>query len=108
MADKKDERKTVVPGPRYRFTHPEKRAERDKQKAFQEERFRVLQLTQQIGTYFSATMVTAGALLLGVLAYVVVARAPLISPEMPFLSFVVWVFAGIANVVGGLLLIGSK
>jgi hypothetical protein len=37
-----------------------------------------------------------------------VARAPLISPEMPFLSFVVWVFAGIANVVGGLLLIGSK
>jgi len=53
----------------------------------------------------------AGVLLLGLFAYVTVTGQTewmIISPEMPFLGLVVWIFVGIASIIGGLLLIGSE
>lgn len=111
MAKEKDKKEIVVPPPPKSVTPREKRAERAAQKALEKERFGVLQISHKVGTYFSASMLVAGALLLCIPTYVIVTGYIdwiVISPEMPFLGLTVWVLAGMINIVGGLLLMGSE
>lgn len=111
MAKKKDKKEIVVPPPPKSVTPREKRAERAAEKALEKERFGVLQISHKVGTYFSASMLVAGALLLCILTYVMATGYIdwiVISSEMPFLGLTVWVLAGMINIVGGLLLMGSE
>jgi len=111
MAKKKNENEIVVHAPSKPITHPEKKAERATEKALEEERFGVLRISHKVGTYFSISMLGAGALLLCLFTYVTVtgyADWIMISPEITFLGLVMWVFVGVVNVVGGLLLMGSE
>lgn len=111
MAKKKNEKEIVVHGPSTPVTRPEEKAEKDAEKAVEEERFGVLQISHRIGTYFSSSMLVAGIILLCILAYATVTGYVdwiIIHPEMTLLGLVVWVFVGIVNTVGGLLLIGSE
>jgi hypothetical protein len=111
MAKKKREKEIVVRGPSKPVTHPEKKAERKAEKALEEERFGVLQVSHKVGMYFSASMLVSGVLLLCLFTYVMVTGHPdwiIISPEMTFTALVVWIFVGIVNILGGLLLVGSE
>jgi hypothetical protein len=111
MAKKKNEKEIVVRGPSEPVIHPEKKAEKAAEKALEEERFGVLQISHKLGMYFSASILVSGVLLLCLFAYVTVTGYVdwiIISPEITFLGLVVWIFVGIVNVVGGLLLMGSE
>lgn len=101
----------VVQGPSEPVTHPDKRAEIAAEKALEEERVGVLEILGKVGTYFGASMLVVGISLLCVFAYVVLTGFEdwiVISFDMPFLGLLVWILAGIANLLGGLLLMGSK
>lgn len=111
MAKKRKEKEIMVRAPSKPVTHPEKKAEKASKKAVEEERFGVLQISHKVGKYFSASMLVVGALLLCLFAYVTTtgyADWIVISPEITFSGLIVWIFVGIANVIGGLLLVGSK
>lgn len=108
---KKEKKEIVVRAPSKSVIPPEKRAERTAERALEEERFGVLEISREVGMCFSASMLVAGALLLCLFAYVTVtghAGWVVISPETPFLGLVVWIFVGIVNILGGLLLMGSE
>lgn len=107
---KKNEKEIVVRAPHRPATDRKKKAERDREKALEEERFGVLQISHRAGMYFSASMLVAGALLLCIFTYVIVTGHVdwiMISSKTAFLALAMWIFAGIINVVGGLLLMGS-
>lgn len=109
MAKKKKEKEITVRAPSKHVTHPEKKAEKAAEKALEEERFGVLQISHKVGTYFSASILVSGVLLLCLFAYVTTTGYAdwIISHEMTFIGLVVWIFVSIVNIVGGLLLMGS-
>jgi hypothetical protein len=108
---KKKKKEIVVRAPSKPVTHPEKKAEKAAEKALEEERFGVLRISHKVGVYFSASILVSGVLLLCLFTYVTVTGYVdwiIISPEITFLGLAVWIFVGIVNVVGGLLLMGSE
>ena len=111
MVKKKNEKEIVVRAPSKPVIHPEKKAEKAAEKALEEERFGVLEISHRLGMYFSASILVSGILLLSLFAYVMVtgyASWIMISPEITFLGLAIWIFVGVVNVVGGLLLMGSE
>ncbi len=107
---KKKKKHITVRAPSKPITPPEKKAEKATEKALEEERFGVLEVSRKVGTYFGASVLTAGFLLLCLFAYVTVTGQIdwiTTSPEVAFLGFVLWIFIGIMNIVGGFLLMGS-
>ena len=109
MTEKKEE--IVVPGPSKPVTHPEKEAQKKAEKALEEERFNVLQVSRKIGTSFSASLLVAGTLLSILLLYAFLTGQIdriILSSEYALPSLAVWVFVGITNVLGGFLLMGSR
>jgi hypothetical protein len=106
----KKKREIVVRAPSKSATPPEKKAEKIAEKALEEERFGVLKISCKVGQYFSVSLLSAGVLLLGLFGYVTITGHMdwmAISPEPSFLGLVVWIFAGVVNIVGGLLLMGT-
>lgn len=108
MTKKKEE--VVVRAPSKPVTPPEKKIEKAAEKALEEERFGVLEISRRIGAFFGVSVLIAGVLLLCLFAYVTITGHMdwmAISTETAFLGLVVWIFVGMVNVVGGLLLMGS-
>jgi len=108
---KENEKEIVVRGPSKPVIRPEKKAEKVAEKALEEERFGVLQISHRLGIYFSASILASGILLLCLFTYAATTGHVdwiTISPEIAFLGLVVWIFVSIINIVGGLLLMGSK
>lgn len=111
MAKGEEKEEITVRAPSKPFTPPEKKAEKATEKALEEERFGVLEISRKVGTYFSASILVAGALLLCLLAYVTLTGhvdSIMISPEITFLGLLVWISVGIVNILGGFLLMGSE
>jgi hypothetical protein len=111
MTNKKNEKEIVVRAPSKSVTHPEKKAEKAVEKALEEERFGVLRISHKVGKYFSLSILVSGVLLLCLFTHVTVTGYVdwiIISPGITFWGLVFWVFVGIVNVVGGLLLMGSQ
>jgi hypothetical protein len=106
----KKKKEIVVRAPSKPVTSPEKKAEKVAEKALEEERFGVLEVSCKVGQYFSVSVLIAGVLLLCLFGYVTMTGHTnwmAISPEPSFLGLIVWIFAGVVNIVGGLLLMGS-
>lgn len=111
MTKKKNEKEIVVRAPSKPVAHPEKKAEKAAEKALEEERFGVFRISHKVGRYFSLSILVSGVLLLCLSTYVTVTDYLdwiVTSPEITFWGIVVWVFVGMVNVVGGLLLMGSE
>ncbi|MGC9345912.1 MAG: hypothetical protein ACP5ER_03870 [Candidatus Bathyarchaeales archaeon] len=111
MTKKKEKKEIIVQAPPKPVTPPEKKAEKAAEKALEEEKFGVLEISRKVGKHFSTAMLVAGVLLLCLFAYITVTGQGdwmTMSPEMTFLGFVLWIFVGIVNIVGGLLLMGSE
>lgn len=108
---KKEKKETMVQAPPKPATPPEKKAEKATEKALEEEKFGVLEISRKIGKYFSASVLVVGVMLLCLFAYVTVTGQVdwmTISPETTFLGCVVWIFVGIITIIGGFLLMGSE
>jgi formate/nitrite transporter FocA (FNT family) len=107
---KKKKKHITVRAPSKPVTAPEKKAEKATKKALEEERFGVLEISRKLGTYFGVSVLAGGCLLLCLFAYVTVTGQTnwmATSPELAFLGFVLWIFVGIINIIGGFLLMGS-
>jgi hypothetical protein len=106
----KKKKEIVVRAPSKSATTPEKKAEKVAEKALEEERFGVLEVSCKAGQCFSVSVLLAGVLLLSLFGYITMTGHidwMAISPEPSFLGLVVWIFVGVVNIVGGLLLMGS-
>lgn len=111
MAEDKKKEEIVVKAPPKSVTSAEKKAEKAIEKALEEERFGVLQISHKMGVFFSASLLSTGLLFLFVSLYVTITRQIgwiVISSETPLLGLALWVLVGIVNMVGGLLLMGSE
>ncbi len=108
--DEKDE-EIIVPGPLKAATPPEKRREKVVERALEEERFGVLHVSRRIGESFSVSVLAAGICLVLALAYLGLTGQQVwlvkYSGTLPWV-IVLWIFLGIVNIVGGMLLMGSE
>ncbi len=108
---KKKNKHITVRGPSKPITPPEKKAEKATEKALEEERFGVLEISRKLGTYFGASVLAAGFLLLCLFVFVTATGQidwMAMPPEVAFLGFALWIFIGIMNIIGGFLLMGSQ
>ena len=69
MKEEDREKEIVVQGPSKSVTHPERKAEMDIEKTFEEERFGLLKISDEVGTRFGASMLVAGSFLFCLFAF---------------------------------------
>ena len=108
---KKKKPEIIVKAPTKPVVSPEKKAERDIERSLEEERFDILQVSNELGKYFGIAVMVIGVLLLGSFAYIsITGQAGLIilSSEATKFSQFLWIFVGVLNIIGGFLLIGSR
>jgi len=111
MSEDEKDTEIVVLGPLKPVTPPEKKREKALERALEEERFGVLHISRKVGESFSVSMLVAGICLISVLAYFGFTGQQVwlvtYSGTFPW-AIVFWIFLGIVNIVGGMLLMGSE
>jgi hypothetical protein len=111
MTEDKEKEEIIVKAPSKPVVSPEKKAEKVIEKALEEERFGVLQISNRVGSYVGASVIFAGVLLLCLFAYVSITgqvELIILSSEAAVFSLVLWVFVGLVNIISGFLLMGSE
>ena len=111
MTEDKEKEEIIVKAPSKPVVSPEKKAEKAIEKSLEEERFGTLEISKRFGSYFGASVVFAGVLLLCLFAYIGITGQVgwiILSPEATAFSLVLLVFIGIVNIIGGFLLMGSE
>jgi hypothetical protein len=111
VTEDKEKEEITVNAPSKPVVSPEKKAEKAIEKAFEEERFGTLQISNRFGSYFGGSAIFAGVLLLCLFAYVSItgqAELVILSSEATAFSLVLWIFVGIVSIVSGFLLMGSE
>ena len=107
--EKNEKHEIRVSAPSRPSLRPEEAIIKTQQKALEEERFRVLELSRRIGKKFAPMPIIVGASLLIISVYLIVTNAVLTflmvgSPEIKTFFIVLSIFWGVVNVVTGLLL----
>lgn len=109
---KNDEKKEIiVRAPTKPVVTAEKKAERAIERSLEEERFDILQVSNELGVYFGVAVTVIGILLLCLFVYVgITGQSGLIvlSSEATFFSKFLWIFIGLLNIISGFLLIGNR
>jgi hypothetical protein len=111
VTEDKEKEEITVKAPSKPVVSPEKKAERTLEKSLEEERFDLLHVSNEFGAYFGIAVVAIGILLLSLFAFVSVsgqAGLLVLSSESTIFSMFLWLFAGLLNIIGGFLLIGSE
>ena len=110
MTEGKEKEEIIVKAPSKPVVSPEKKVEKAIEKALEEEKFGTLQISNKVGVYFGASVISAGVLLLCLFVYAAITgqAVVILSPKATVLSLTLWVFIGIVNIVGGFLLMGSE
>ena len=110
MTEDKEKEEIIVKAPSKPIVSPEKKAEKAIEKSLEEERFGTLQISNRFGSYFGASAIIAGVLLLCLFAYIGITGQVgwILSSEATAFSLFLWVFVGLVNIISGLLLMGSE
>ena len=111
MTEDKEKEEIIVKAPSKPVVSPEKKAEKAIEKALEEERFGTLRISNRFGSYFGASVIFAGVLLLCLFAYIGITGQVgwiILSSEATAFSLFLWVFVGLVNIISGLLLMGSE
>jgi hypothetical protein len=111
MSSEEDKKEVVVSAPSKPIGDSEKRAEKIAQKALEQERYEVLQFPKKISKYFGLMVISTGALILFLFAYVTITgqtSGVLLSSETDLLSLVFWGFLGLINIVLGFIFLGRE
>jgi len=101
----------IVRAPTKPVVTAEKKAERAIERSLEEERFDILQVSNELGVYFGVAVTVIGILLFCLFIYVLITGQPgliILSSEAPFFSKFLWIFIGMLNIIGGFLLIGNR
>lgn len=109
MPKKKKKKEIVVPAP-YILTTPSKEtAKKVAERALEEERMGVLEVSHRVAVRFGVLALATGILLIVLWAYVTVTGEMnwvTTSPNTTIFFFAALAFVGIISIVGGLLLMG--
>lgn len=111
MTEDEEKEEIIVKAPSKPVVSPEKKAGKAIEKALEEEKFGTLEISNRFGSYFGASAIFAGVLLLCIFAYVSItgqAGLVVLSSEATAFSLALWVFVGLVNIISGLLLMGSE
>jgi hypothetical protein len=111
VTEDKEKEEIIVKAPSKPVVSPEKKAERTLEKSLEEERFDLLEVSNEFGAYFGVAVVAVGILLLSLFASVSVsgqAGLLVLSSESTMFSMFLWLFVGLLNIIGGFLLIGNE
>ena len=111
VSKNKEKKEIIVKAPSKPVVSPEKKAERAIEKSLEEERFDILQVSNELGAYFGVAVVSIGVFLLCLFAYVSITGQTgliILSPEATTFSHFLWIFIGLLNLISGFLLIGNK
>ena len=111
MAPEEKEKEVTVSAPLKPDTSTEKQTQKSTEKALEEERFDVLQFPKKISKYLGMASLVLGVLLLVLFAYTGISgqtNAILLSTEGGSLSFGVWTFVGLFNIIIGFLFLGRE
>ena len=105
--EKKEE--ITVKAPTKSVTAPEKTAQKEIEKEFEEERYGVLQVPKKTGILIGAYSIFAGALLFFFLTYMSLTGqvSGMFSSSGPLWVLGVWLTVGVISIVAGFLLMGS-
>jgi hypothetical protein len=111
MTTDEEKKEVIVKAPSKSVLSPDKIAKKQTEKALEEERFGVLQISKKVSKYLGITTASVGFLMLGLFAYISTTgqtRGILLSSQTASLSLAVWVLVGLVNVVIGFLFMGSE
>jgi len=111
MTEDKEKEEIIVKAPSKPVVSPEKKAEKAIEKALEEEKFGTLEISKRVGSYFGASVIFAGVLLLCLFVYIGITGQVgwiILSSEATAFSLALWVFVGLLNIISGLLLMGSE
>jgi hypothetical protein len=110
LATDDEKNEITVKAPTKPIIAPEKKAEKDAEKALEEERYSVLQIPKKVGKYIGISSVIVGFSLFVLLAYGTLigqSKWVFLSSASPLPIVGLWIVVGIVSVVVGFLLIGS-
>jgi hypothetical protein len=110
MTEDKEKEEIIVNAPSKPVVSPEKKAEKAIAKSLEEERFELLHISSNVGSYLGAAVISAGVLLLCLFVYVgMTGQSGLValSSEASGFSVTLWIFVGLLNIIGGFILLGS-
>ena len=111
MSKNEEEKEIIVRAPTKPVVTPEKKAERAIERSLEEERFDILQVSNELGVYFGVAVTVIGILLFCLFIYVgITGQSGLIvlSSEATLFSKFLWIFMGVLNIISGFLLIGNR
>lgn len=111
MTTDEEKKEVIVKAPSKPVLSPERTAKKQTEKALEEERFGVLQISKKVSKYLGITTAVVGFLVLGLFVYISATGQTsgiLLSSQTASLSLVVWILVGLVNVVIGFLFMGSE
>jgi hypothetical protein len=107
----KEEEEITVKAPSKQVIAPQKKLEKATEKALEEERYNVLQISKKMGKYIGFSSVCAGAILLILLAYASLTAQSnwlTLSSVLSYAIIGLWMVTGLISVIVGFVLIGSE
>ena len=109
MGDEDEKKEIVVKAPSKSVIAPEKKAEKATEKALEEERYNVLQISAKVGKYAGVASTLMGCLLFIFLSLSLITGQELIFLTSLSSSLVVgfWIVVGLVTVIVGFLLLAS-
>jgi len=106
-----EEKDLIVKAPSKSLIPPERKNEKDIEKALEEERFSVLRFPNEIGKYLGVVALATGIFLLSLFVYMSITGQTigiLLSMEAGSLGLALWIFVGLINFILGLLFLGRE
>lgn len=106
-----NEEEITVKAPSKSVLSPEKTAEKKTEKAIEEERFGVLNISYKLGRYLGFTIIGVGFLLFALISYIILTgqiTTLIISAELASPIWAFWIFLGLINIIIGFLLISGE
>ena len=100
--DSKEE--ITVKAPSKPITPPKDKTEKDKERALEEERFGVFQISKKIGLYFGSFAAIFGLILLILSS---LTAWTFFSNEPKEIAIILWILASLTTIISGFLLMGS-
>ena len=111
LTEDDEKKEIIVKAPSKSIIAPEKKSEKVTEKALEEERYNVLQISTKVGRYVGLSSTAAGALLISLLIYAHLADQDnliLLSVDSSLPIVGLWIAVGLISVIVGFLLMGSE
>jgi hypothetical protein len=111
LDDDQEQKEIVVKAPSKPVVSSQKKLEKATEKALEEERYNVFQISKRIGKYVGLSSACVGIMLFVFLAYASLtaqSNLTLSTFTTSILAVSLWIFAGLISIIVGFLLVGRE